>query len=373
MTRKIAFLLTLPLLIAGASLAQPKPEFRGVWVTAWSHGFLTPAEADETIRLAKLANMNAIMIQVRKTGDAYYKSNYEPRAKLSDPGYDPLGYMIEKAHKEGIQVHAWLNTFRVTTKAGPSDPNHVLNLHPDWANVKADGTKIGSEGMFLDPGNPEAQNWLFNVCMDIVKNYDVDGIHLDYIRYPGRDFGYSEVALARFNKETGRTGRPDPKDPAWSQWRRDQVTALVRRVYKAVKAIKPKVKVTASVITRGSCPESFSATEPYVYLFQNWEAWAKEGIIDALVPMNYQHGERYLSWLEGIKRWRGNKQAYTGIAVALNWNSPVDAERTVREIKQARERGLDGACGFAFNEAPWRESFCKTLRGTVYQEPAPVP
>jgi uncharacterized lipoprotein YddW (UPF0748 family) len=361
-------LLVVFLLFALISSAQAaKPEFRAAWVTAWTDGFLTPAEADETIRMAKQANMNALMIQVRKVGDACYRSNIEPRAKIVESGYDPLAYLIEKAHKQGIEIHAWINTFRVTTRTAPSDPNHVYNLHPEWMNVKYDGSLKGEEGMYLDPGAPGAQDWINNVVMDIVKNYDVDGIHLDYIRYPGKDWGYSDIAVARFNAENDRIGKPEPGDPAWSEWRRNQVTTTVRKIYKNVKAVKPRVKVTAAVITWGKCPDSFTSTTAYGHVYQNWAAWTKEGIIDALFPMNYSHGESFNGWLKGVKRWAADRHAYTGMSLETK------AETTLTEIKAARSQGLDGVCGFPFNATSRRDELVRKLREQVYQDSVPTP
>ena len=358
------------------SLAAPKDEFRGAWVTAWSNGYLSPEEADETVRLAKEANLNALFIQVRKVGDAYYNSSYEPRASnITGPAeYDPLAYIIEKAHSEGIQVHAWMNTFRIwTTRELPTDPNHIVNRYPGWLTRTADGNTKAGEGLYLDPGVQEVQDYTFNVFMDVVKNYDIDGIHFDYVRYPNSDFGYAPAAVERFNREIGRTGTPSNEDPKWKQWRRDQVTAHVRRVYKAVNDTKPGVLVSAATIPWGDCSADFCDTTPFVKVYQDWRAWMEEGILDVNIPMNYKNesnaknAQQYRNWLDGFKRWRYDRQVYTG----LDFNQ--SSGNVLRQIEAARKRGITGMVGFSFNQTEDRLKLVQVLKYGAYSELASAP
>jgi len=354
----------------------PRYEFRGAWVTAWSNGFLTPEEADETIRLAKEANLNALFIQVRKVGDAYYKSSFEPRAKNIEnlPDYDPLAYVIEKAHAEGLEVHAWLNTFRAwSAQELPTDPSHVVHQHPDWITRNASGETKASEGLYLDPGIPEVQDYIVNICMDIVKNYDVDGIHLDYIRYPGPEFGYAPAAIVAFNSEKYRSGTPSNSDLVWKQWRRDQVTKVVRKIYQQVNLHKPKVKVTAATIPWGDCSSSFSNTSPYVQVYQDWRAWMEEGILDANIPMNYKdesrpkNAQQYRNWIEGCRRWQYNRHVYCG----LNFSQSVSM--VLQQLDASRKREMNGMVGFAFNQSDARIKLVAALKYGIFAEPALVP
>ena len=177
--------------------------------------------------------------------------------------------MIEQAHKQGIQLHAWLVTFRVFKGNNATPPAGVVSLHPDWISKSFDGKTSGPEGIYLDPGVPEAQDWTVNVYLDLVRNYDVDGIHFDYVRYQQYNWGYSDKAVERFNKEMGRTGKPDPADPAWCEWRRERVTEVVRRVYKGTKLIKPNVVVSASLIPWGDCPADFKKSDAYAKVYQD--------------------------------------------------------------------------------------------------------
>lgn len=282
--------------------------------------------------------------------------------------------MIEKAHSAGIEVHAWANTFRVwLRKEPPTDPAHIVLQHPDWLTRTSSGLNRADDGMFLDPAVPEVQDYTFNVFMDVIANYDIDGIHFDYVRYPGRDFGYAPAAVARFNEETSRSGVPSNDDPAWQQWRRDQVTALVRRIYKDALLIKPEIKVTAATIGWGDCSDDFCDTSPFLKVYQDWRAWMEQGIIDANIPMNYKNeanvrnAREYRNWLNGFKRWQFERHVYCGI----DFNrSP---ELVLRQLDASRKRGLEGMVGFSFNQTDSRPKLVQALRKGIYAEPALVP
>ncbi len=351
---------------------KPKPEFRAMWVTAWESSLLTPAQIDETIEVARKANLNALIVQVRKAGDAHYKSSYEPRGEnLPDPNFDPLAYIIKRAHASGIEVHAWLNTYKVWQGSRPpKNPNHVFHKHPEWLNRNDKGELAKSGSNYgLDPGIKEVQEYTHKIFMDIVKNYDVDGIHFDYVRYWDPWFGYSDLAVARYKKETGAKHTPFYNDPQWCQWRRDRVTDLVRQVYESVKATKPWVKVTASVVCSQACPERWQESHPYNMLLQDWERWLHDGIVDAVVPMNYktspEEAELFAQWTAAMVKWSHGRHAYNGISVRT-------IETYTNQVKISREKGTQGVVGFAFNGRN-RGAFAEGLRGSVYSEWVPVP
>lgn len=354
--------------------AQEKPEFRAMWISSYGPGLLTPQEIDSSIQAAKLANLNALIVQVRKTGDAYYQSDYEPRAEnIPDPNFDPLAYIIKQAHANGLEVHAWINTFKVWAGTTPPiSPDHVFNKHPEWVNTNYYGQKDKSGQYGLDPGIPAVREHLYNVYMDIVKKYDVDGIHFDYVRYWSPDFGYSDLAVAEFNKETGRTGKPEMDDPQWCDWRRAQVTDLVRRVYQGVEKTKPWVKVTGSVVCSQPCTAEFVDSHPYNLLLQNWELWLREGIIDAVMPMNYKSesnpddAKNFRDWIDGMVRWKHDRHAYNGISVG-------SIEDFVTQVNETRNRGADGVAGFDFGPRPSRDAYALALRQNIFQRWVPTP
>lgn len=358
-------------LSVGTALARS--EFRGAWVTAWNRGFLTPAEADATVEAAKAANINALFIQVRKIGDAYYDSTYEPRATNISDGYDPLKYIIDRAHEEGIEVHAWINVLRVRLRTPIADSRHVCNSHPEWITRDVSGRTKSEDGVYLDPGSPGVQYYTTKVALDIVTRYDVDGIHLDYIRYPGTNWGYNDESVARFNKRYGRAGVPVAGDSEWCDWRREQVTNLVRRIYSEANSVKPRVKVTAATIAWGECYPRFEHTAAYRQAFQDWAGWMRDGLLDAVVPMNYHKEQtadsvaKYRGWLDGMRRWQYGRHAYAGQMVGDNLRTAV------ARLSASRAAGTDGMVCFTFNDLPGRADLVAALRGTVYAYPAEPP
>ena len=366
----------LVLALGTIAAAQDKPEFRAMWVSSYGPNadMITPEGIDRLIADAKRANLNALIVQVRKTGDALYNSDYEPKAEnLTLPDFDPLAYVIEKAHAQGIEVHAWINTYKVWGDSTPPKyPNHPFNKHPEWINKSITGERDKSGQYAFDPGAKPVQDYLFKIYMDVVEKYDVDGIHFDYVRYWDKVYGYSDLAVARFNKATGRKGIPKPTDPVWCEWRRDRVTDLVRQIYKGVKATKPWVKVTASVVCSQPCPRDFKKSHPYKTLLQDWERWTREGIVDAVVPMNYKSetdpagAKLFREWIDGMVRWRHDRQVYNGIMIR-------GAHNLIIQIAASRKRGTDGVVGFAFNRSSSRPALAESLRDTVFGKPAPVP
>lgn len=364
------------LLILSTAAFAGEPEFRAAWITAWVDGFLSPEQADKTIQAAKDANLNALFIQVRKTGDAYYVSGLEPRAtNISDNSdYDPLAYVIEKAHASGIEVHAWFVVFRAWTGKGlPGSPQHVYNLHPEWFSRTYSSEMVSGEGMWLDPGVPEVRDYTVKLVSDLVRRYDVDGVQLDYIRYAGRDWGYSPAALVAFQADTGRKDKPKPTDPEWCAWRRDRVTSTVRSIYREVSAMKPEVKVTASTIPWGDCPSTFSKSTPYSVVFQDWRRWMEEGIIDANVIMNYKDETKasgqlaFRNWINGANKWRYDRHAYIGQTFSGNTKS------VLTQIEACRKRGSNGIAGFYFNDTPWRPKLVEALRTYAFGQQAKAP
>lgn len=356
------------LLFACASLAAisadaAPAQIRGAWISAWEKGYLTPEEADATIAAAKKAKLNTLFIQVRKTADAYYNSQIEPVAPNLPPNYDPLAYMIEKAHQQGISVHAWINVCRVWIgKKLPDDPNHIVNKHPDWLNRDYKGNNRATDGMFIDPGVPEAREYVVSVISDIAKRYDVDGIHLDYIRYPGTDWGYSQAALSRFMAETGRDNKPSAGDTKWSVWRRDQVTQLLIDIREGVLAVRPKAQITAATIAWKSCTKDFCDSLAYNRVYQDWRRWVVKGYIDANVPMNYRSDDgkagatQFRGWLTGFKRWSGKTPTYVGIDVYHN-----TAKALANQIRSTNNSSLAGFVLFSFNDTPERQRIMNAL------------
>src|SRR6266487_1614295 len=315
-----------------APAAKPRPaprppaEYRALWVDAFHPGIHSRAEVDQLVDTARRANVNALFVQVRKAADAYYLDSMEPVALdiAGPPTFDPLAYLLRRAHGTAprIEVHAWVNTFAVSTRS----PLFAY-LGPYWGNRTGTGQTAG----YLDPGDPDVRAYTHAVLMHLARRYDIDGLHLDFVRYPeGGGWGYSPGAVDAFDAATGRAGAPDPSDPAWSQWRRDQVTVFVRDLAGDLARTRPRVKLSAAVIAWGAGPPAvgWQATSAYREVYQDWDRWLREGILDMAVAMNYDMAwsPRTARWFEQWIEWEKDNQHGRRVVVGVGaWcNYPED-------------------------------------------------
>lgn len=338
-------------------------EFRAYWVDAFGAGIYNEAEIDKLIADVKAANMNAIVAQIGRRGDCFCNNATldgevilpRTQANIAPLPFDPLQTLIDKAHAEGIEVHAWIITTAIwNSTVAPRDPNHVFNSHgphvkgyDNWITQRYDGLNRSGADYYLDPGHPDAADYIVKMYLSVVENYDVDGINFDRVRYPDSQlaalpndsaWGYNPVALARFQAATGRTDRPLPNDREWQQWRRDQVTNIVRRVYLETYKLNPDVAVSADTITYGYGPTdasvgSWENSRPYREVLQDWRGWMEEGILDLNIPMNYKREHcladgpgcfgnqqlMYEQWNEFTKDHQYNRHAAIGSAIYLNY------------------------------------------------------
>ena len=340
----------------------PGGQFRAYWVDAFGDDLFDASRIDAIVASTKAAHLNAIVVQAVRRGDCYCNRASAPRTE--QPGvaafpFDPLQTLVDKAHAQGIEVHAWVIATAFWRTGGqpavPSSPNHAFNLHgpaasgyANWVMSRDDGVTQSAMDWYVDPGHPDAAQWIVDTATSIVANYAVDGINLDRIRYPDINsqvgmptWGYNPVAVARFQQATGRTDRPAPSDPQWAQWRRDQVTNIVRKVYIESFAIRPSVRVSADTITYGSGPQSQGGwlnTRAYKEMLQDWEGWMREGILDLNMPMNYKRDQTtpsdqrrmYQEWSDFAKDQQYGRHAAIGSAPYLN-----DIESTVRQVRTA--------------------------------------
>ncbi|MDP9763958.1 family 10 glycosylhydrolase [Deinococcus enclensis] len=350
---------------------QGQQELRGLWVDGFGPGMKTPAEIDQLVATAKAMNVNVLFAQVGRRGDCYCNNAAMPRT--NDPavpvGFDPLADLLGKAHAQGIQVHAWIITTAIwNSVTPPTDPTHAFNAHglkatgrDFWLMVKNDGTTRGGSDWLLDPGHPDAAEYIKQMYVSVVKNYDVDGIQFDRVRYTDynpvggpNNWGYNPTALERYREETGATGTPLPSDPQWSAWRRQQVTNLVRETALAVKAARPDVSVNAATITYGEGPSDqagWLASRPYTEVLQDWVTWVREGYLDVNVMMNYKRDfvPAQALWFDQWNAFAARLQEETGVhqvsgaAIYLN-----DQQSSVNQVWKTREAGLDGWAGYSY-------------------------
>ena len=293
--------------------ANPKHEFRASWMTT---GFSIDWPKQKTPNEQKLelqqkldalvaANHNAVCLQVRSFCDAIYKSSYEPWADCltgvrgQDPGYDPLAFAIEEAHKRGLELHAWVNPFRATSDGVLPDSDLVVQHAGKWL-IKYSNSSF--KGQIIDPGYPEAREYVHKVLMEIVNNYDIDGILMD-------DYFYGYGGTKDEDKDskskycyTWKSNVSDPdrdRDNSYEDdWRRSNVDSVICRLYKELQKVKPWVrfgmgtpgnwsnKGTAALYYGITLP-STTAMESYDYLYCNPVEWAKQGWVDYLNPQVY--------------------------------------------------------------------------------------
>ncbi len=299
-TKNISFLLVIANFFLNNhfiySQDYPKREFRGVWVATvvnldWpTSRNLSVEEQKESLKnlFDKIANtnINAVIFQVRSECDAMYNSSIEPwsywltgkQGKAPEPFYDPLRFAIEEAHKRGLELHAWFNPYRAVRQVGDyiQASNHVSVLHPDWIIRKGD-LKI------LNPGLPQVRSYVTSVIMDVVRRYDIDGVHFDdyFYPYPPNNITNADDQ-ATFNQyPRGFTNIED--------WRRDNVNELIRMVQDSILAVKPYVKFGISPfgIWKSGVPQGIVGLDAYSEIYCDAVSWMNEQIIDYLAPQLY--------------------------------------------------------------------------------------
>ncbi len=323
-----------------AAPVQADPAFRAVWVDAIYEGFKTTAQIDALVARAQQGNYNAIVAQVMNYQEAsgyrgaYWNSSLVPKSPAVASGLDPLAYLCTKAHAAGIEVHAWLVTYRASNNWPPTG-NSLLAAHPEWVTVPRaaiGGGPVTLDGhYFLDPGSPDVQEHLISIVRELVTNYPIDGINWDYIRYTQQDAGYpadstyANSGLARFQRLTGTTEVPAANDSAWSDFRRRTIDELVRRCRMEIAAItsnpRQPLRMTGCLFCPGSASTNFTSTSAYI-LHQNWKHWVEMGWLDAGTPMNYKNEATYASayrtWIDRVMSWRADRHMYCGQANYLN-------------------------------------------------------
>lgn len=391
----LALLLTIALTHSSAYA----DEFRAFWVDAWGAGFLNQSQVDKLLGVVgsatqkgdiRNANCNAVIVQVRRRADVCYPSAMgEPYfSGLSPSDFNALQAMINAAHdttggKQRIEVHAWIVVFACGTSSytaplfyahnDPSDPDNY------WVTLTDEGNY--TEDKALDPGHPKCEEYLVNVCMDLVNNFDIDGLHFDYIRFTANDQGYNPTSVARFNQRYGRSGQPAYDDELWKQWRRDQITNFVRKVYAKIQATKPHVKLSGAFVTWNPSPTAstraaFQATRPYYDVYSDWDAWLQEGIIDMAVPMTYYnystYPNDYVRWMNFEKDRKANRHMIVGPGIYLNSLSNAILElKMTRDPSPAGNRA-QGFCGYSYR-VPYSGGTWANFAPTFVSEVCPTP
>ncbi len=389
----VTILAGFPTIARAQDWPSPPREFRGAWVATVANidwpsrkGLTSEQQKKELLAIldqVAALKLNAVIFQVRPMCDALYASNLEPWSefltgtlgKAPSPLYDPLELAVREAHARGLELHAWINPYRAhqPSATSPIPANHIMKSRPDLA-------KRYGKHYWLNPTNPDVLDHTIRVIVDIVRRYDIDGIHLDDYFYP--------------YKENGPDGKPldFPGDDTWEayqkcggnlsrdDWRRDAVNRFVERQYRGVKALKPWVKVGISPfgIWRPGNPPGIAGLDQYAVLYADAKLWFNRGWVDYLTPQLYwpirqekQSYPKLLAWWAGENTnarslWPGNS---VGRASSRN----VPPTELIDQIKATRaQKGATGNVFFSMKSLQRNRSVIDSLK-SVYPEPALAP
>lgn len=355
-------------------------EVRALWVTRAT--LSSPASIAQMVGSAQDGGFNTVIVQVRGRGDAYYASTLEPRASdlAARPGFDPLAETIDAAHRAGLRVHAWVVANLVASAVElPAARDHVVYRQPDWLMVprelaaemltvsprspeylgrlarwsRARSDQV--EGLYASPIHPAAARHLADVVSEIAQRYRIDGIHLDYIRYPGEGFDYSRGALQQFKQwvqpemtpeERTHADRRERVDPLaypalypqrWQAFRRARLTAMVMRVRTALKAARPTATLSAAVV-----PDFERA---YGSRLQDWRTWLDQSLIDVVCPMTYAKPlDEFEAQVAEAQSLAAGKPVWAGIGAYRL--SPAE---TLQHIDAARRLETAGVALFSYD------------------------
>jgi uncharacterized lipoprotein YddW (UPF0748 family) len=352
-----------------------------MWVVRTS--LASPASVARLVAQARANNFNALFVQVRGRGDAYYRSAIEPRATSlagQPSSFDPLGDLLTAAHRADIAVHAWVNVNLVASASDlPSSREHVVNQHPEWLMVPralsselatvpprspayvatlarwTRGQSSDVEGLFTSPVLPASSAHVAGVITDLVRRYPLDGLHLDYVRYPRDDFDYSIAALREFRGSVVPDLAPAERDrldarahvaplvyvdtfpTRWANFRRSRLTSLVMRIRTQMKSERPAMVLTAAVR-----PDSAEAAARRL---QDWALWAQTGLLDAVCPMAYTP--------DGAAFARQVSEAAEAALPARLWVGigayKLTAPQAAAQIQAARRAGASGYLLFSYD------------------------
>jgi uncharacterized lipoprotein YddW (UPF0748 family) len=349
--------------------AQPTPT-RALWVTRTT--LASPESIKQMIASADAGGFNTVLVQVRGRGDAYYSGTVEPRASelASKPAFDPLATVIEHAHASGIKVHAWVAVNLVSSSVTlPASRDHVVYRSPEWLMVprelaaemkkidlrspaylgrlarwtRAQSSKV--EGLYTSPLHPAAQDHTATVIGEIAAKYAIDGVHLDYVRFPNDDFDYSPAAMDQFKRavlpyltdeERREAAEREVLDPAaypnlfserWNDFRRSRLTSLVIKIRTAVKASRPAALVSAAVVP--------DAQDAFDYKLQDWRGWIDQSLLDVIVPMAYtSEAGIFQKQIAAARAYAGSRPVWAGIGAYQ-----LTAAQTLNHIAAARKLG----------------------------------
>jgi uncharacterized lipoprotein YddW (UPF0748 family)/sugar lactone lactonase YvrE len=350
---KILYWTILYLLFSDFVIANSNEEARMLWVSRWE--YQNRADIEKIMQNVAAYGFNTILFQVRGNGTVNYYSRLEPQTNPNFNG-DPLQIALNAAHQHGLALHAWINVY--PGWCGPNPPqnqNQLYHQHPDWfmLDKNQNTQKLENGYLWLSPTHPEVQQHLLNLCRELLEKYEIDGLHLDYIRYPGPGYSYDATSLQLFEHNF----KTEPKNlpEKWVYFRRTAINRLVQKIQQLIQQKTPQVILSAAVLQ-----------EPHTSLnlyFQDTYRWLANHTIDFVLPMLYsQDDELFEKRLEMHLQEAHQHDIFPGIMV-------YNAQQLSRQIALIRQKGLRGHSLFSYqllfpNHRP--NEMARMLRNQVY-------
>lgn len=370
----------------GSEQAEPtatpaeRRETRAVWVSRWD--FAEHSDVQEIVDNVSRAHMNVIFFQVRGQADALYRPGLEPwAADLSgtlgeDPGYDPLADLIAAAHAKDIEVHAWMNTFPAwmgdtppAESATPRPMYHEFNerFGDEWLQWKGDQPmKLGEEGyLWGNPAHPAVADRVVEVSKDLLHRYELDGLHLDYIRYAGREISQDPVSNRAYAEAAAKNPGLTRED-----WQRDQVTEMVRRVHDEALPERPNARLTTSAWPVYKDQWGwYKGNDGYSAFYQDSQRWAREGYVSAIVPMTYGMTlDGHIDRFEVLAHDYVDGSQPGGVVLGVGADY-ADFAELARRVEITREAGAKGQSFFSYRALAEHDHWA-ALGDGPYQEAA---
>ncbi len=349
-TRLILFFIVLHFFVN--TLAQIPRETRAVWISTNYRLDWPPPTYDEKTQKEALIkifddiekkNLNTIYFQVRSNGTVLFKSSYDPFSPYVTGtvdkigSYDPLKFAVEEAHKRGLEIHAWLNTMRTFNSSDLSileNPKHICASRPYWVYKKVE--ENGSISFWLNPGLPEVRQYLIDLINELVSNYDIDGVQLDFIRYPKAPIeDYDAYALY---------GNGESID----KWRRENINTFIGALSATIKSTKPFIKLGVTPIGIYENLPTARGLEGRNDVFQDSREWLSSGYIDYIVPQVYWNIKDNPQYEDLVKDWVKNSNGKNVIIGIAAYKKNIVNEIN-KEIEIARKNNSNGVAFFRYS------------------------
>lgn len=346
-------------------------DMRAVWIsTVYSADYPSTTNNEEAqknefiqkLDQAQALGLNTVVVQVRPKGDAFYESELNPWSAVltgvqgMDPGYDPMEFMIEETHKRGMEFHAWMNPYRITTSGTDLtalSADNMARQHPDWILTY-------NNAMYYNPAKDEVKEYICDTVAEIVENYDVDAIHFDDYFYP------SNYPLPEGEDRDGET----------ADERREHVNDLIKQVYKTIKKADSSVEFGISPMgiwknsTSDAAGSATRGTEGYYSVFGDAKTWVEKGWVDYIVPQIYwEQGNAYADY-ETLVKWWSNVVKGTGVELYIGHGIYKDlvASEIVEQIRVNEKYNVDGSFFFSLRDLLNNRQGCADALRAYYEE-----